>query len=87
MKDRGSDGVRFHETLAFWLPGSFSLALLAFSLLDIFTLPHIPIPWYQATMLTSVLGMTVHGALRQQRRKIRLLEQSLEALAPKHTAA
>ena len=85
MKDHGS--VRFSEALALWLPGAFSLALLAFSLVDLFTAPHLPIPWYQAMMLIAVLGGTVHGALLQQRRRIRLLEHSLAALAPKHTAA
>jgi len=38
-------------------------------------------------MLIAVLGGTVHGALLQQRRRIRLLEHSLAALAPKHAAA
>ena len=87
MKDHGSGDVRFSEALALWLPGAFSLALLAFSLADLFTAPHLPIPWYQAMMLIAVLGGTVHGALLQQRRRIRLLEHSLAALAPKHTAA
>jgi uncharacterized membrane protein len=87
MKDNSSDDVRFSEALALWLPGAFSLALMAFALVDLFTLPHLPIPWYQALMLIAILGATVHGALLRQRRRITLLEQSLAALAPKHTAA
>src|SRR5438874_3165922 len=63
MKDHGSGDVRFSEALALWLPGAFSLALLAFSLADLFTAPHIPIPWYQAMMLIAVLGGSVPGAL------------------------
>jgi uncharacterized membrane protein len=87
MKDNSSDDVRFSEALVLWLPGAFSLALMAFALVDLFTLPHLPIPWYQALMLIAILGATVHGALLRQRRRITLLEQSLAALAPKHTAA
>jgi len=30
MKDHGSGDVRFSEALALWLPGAFSLALMAF---------------------------------------------------------
>jgi hypothetical protein len=87
MNDHGSGDVRFSEALALWLPAAFSSALMAFALVDLFTSPHLPIPWYQAMMFTAVLGGTVHGALLQQRRRIKLLEQSLAALAPKHTAA
>jgi hypothetical protein len=86
MNGHGSGDVRFSEALALWLPAAFSSALMAFALVDLFTSPHLPIPWYQAMMLIAVLGATVHGALLQQRRRIKLLEQSLAALAPKHTA-
>ena len=82
MKDHGPGDVRFSEALALWLPGAFSLALMACSLVDLFTAPHLPIPWYQAMMLIAVLGGTVHGALLQQRRRIRLLERRLQPSHP-----
>ena len=77
MKDHSSGDVRFSEALALWLPGAFSLALMAFALVDLFTSPHLPIPWYQALMLIAVLGATVHGALLRSGAGSRFLSSRL----------
>jgi hypothetical protein len=77
-------GVSFSERLTSWLPGAFSLALLAFSLIAnplFIGGRQIQMPWYLGMLLIGTLGMTVHVVLRRQRRKLRELEEAIGRMA------
>jgi len=72
------------DRLSVWLPGSFSVALLALSCI---ANPHFTgwrtpsMPFYLEMLLVGLLGVLVHNVLLQQRRKIRALEAAMRQIA------
>jgi hypothetical protein len=75
---------RLTDRLSVWLPGSFSVALLALSCIanPLFTGWRIaPMPFYLEMLLIGLLGVRVHMVLLQQRRKIRALEAAMRQIA------